>query len=188
MIAQMSSELTYDLEDALVFASNRLMKGRRSKPVVMHSLRVMFRLWEYGYTEHSLLVAAILHDTIEDSDITLKEIREGFGEDVGWIVDSVTFNPEIPYGKDRHLEMFKRVVEGGRLSTLLKCADTLDNSAYYHLCNNYKKEIYLSEKLRDFLEISKPLIGRDQVWRDLENNYQSELLRLSSHDPLRPKI
>jgi guanosine-3',5'-bis(diphosphate) 3'-pyrophosphohydrolase len=65
-------------------------------PYILHPLRVMERV--RVRTQHiagtpeqmDLLVAAVLHDVVEDTPVTLEQIRETFGDDVRTIVDGVT--------------------------------------------------------------------------------------------------
>ena len=56
---------------------------------ISHPLIVAEILAEYGMDEATLL-AAILHDVVEDSDFTLEEIEEQFGEEVALLIDGVT--------------------------------------------------------------------------------------------------
>ena len=51
--------------------------GNNSKPVILHSIRVAFFLEKESYS-NNVVVAALLHDLIEDSATTLKEIGDNF--------------------------------------------------------------------------------------------------------------
>lgn len=55
-------------------------------PYVVHPVGVMLALLECGETEAELLAAALLHDTVEDTRVTLAEVQAAFGERVARIV------------------------------------------------------------------------------------------------------
>jgi guanosine-3',5'-bis(diphosphate) 3'-pyrophosphohydrolase len=68
-------------------------KDSKSSPYVNHPIRVAQTLWRVGEVRDvTLLLAAILHDTIEDTATTPEEIRAEFGEDVLALVLEVTDN------------------------------------------------------------------------------------------------
>jgi guanosine-3',5'-bis(diphosphate) 3'-pyrophosphohydrolase len=88
---------------ALEFAAQRhsfqRRKGYDSIPYINHPIRVLRILAEYGVDDQDVLLAAILHDTIEDTDTTPDEIEQFFGKEVLKLVlemtDDMTFSPEI---------------------------------------------------------------------------------------------
>jgi GTP pyrophosphokinase len=58
-------------------------------PVISHPITVAYRLAEMGLHMH-VVVAGLLHDIVEDSDITVEDVQEQFGEDIASLVESVT--------------------------------------------------------------------------------------------------
>ncbi len=55
-------------------------KGAEGSPYTNHPIEVAQKLWEAGTVRNiSVIVAAILHDTVEDTETTLSEIEEQFG-------------------------------------------------------------------------------------------------------------
>ena len=62
---------------------------RSGHPFITHPLIVTEILASYGMDE-STLVAAILHDTVEDTDVTLEDTAADFGEEVADLIDGVT--------------------------------------------------------------------------------------------------
>ena len=58
-------------------------------PYIMHPATVAYTLAEMGFDEHSV-AAGLLHDTVEDTDSSIDELDELFGEQVADIVDGVT--------------------------------------------------------------------------------------------------
>jgi guanosine-3',5'-bis(diphosphate) 3'-pyrophosphohydrolase len=112
---------------ASIFAEER-HKGQKHgiRPFREHLLDVVLVLSEFGYGDsHDLLAAAWLHDVVEDTNTTTKEIYEAFGNRIGDLVDALTDGP----GKTR-LEMKQKPyrmlpkVEGG---VIVKLADRIAN-------------------------------------------------------------
>src|SRR4051812_16220912 len=58
-------------------------------PYIIHPMHVATILLRHGFGE-DLVIAGLLHDTIEDCDVTLETIRHDFGDTVASLVDSVT--------------------------------------------------------------------------------------------------
>jgi (p)ppGpp synthase/HD superfamily hydrolase len=77
------------IESALIFAA-RAHAGQARKstdvPYIVHPVSVMLLLMEHGERDIELLTAALLHDTVEDTGVTLDEVRAAFGERVAAIV------------------------------------------------------------------------------------------------------
>ena len=73
----------------LAVASHEGQFRQTGEPYVTHPLIVTQILADYGLDE-STLVAAILHDVVEDSDVTLDEIVDQFGDEVAELIDGVT--------------------------------------------------------------------------------------------------
>jgi len=60
-------------------AKNLRETGHNPKPVLYHSFKVANKLYEYNYSE-SVVIASVLHDLIEDTDITYNEIEKSLGK------------------------------------------------------------------------------------------------------------
>ena len=81
-----------------------------------------------GVTDRDVLVAALLHDVVEDTPCTLEEVRERFGPAVAELVDWVT-RPDPPDG-DRQaarLAYLRRLASAPPAAVLVKLADRLSN-------------------------------------------------------------
>ncbi|MBO5372111.1 MAG: bifunctional (p)ppGpp synthetase/guanosine-3',5'-bis(diphosphate) 3'-pyrophosphohydrolase [Lachnospiraceae bacterium] len=80
------------LEEAIIFAAERHMGQVRKctpTPYILHPLETMQILFEM-HADMSLLIAGVLHDTVEDTNTSMEEIRNIFGEDVESLVKSHT--------------------------------------------------------------------------------------------------
>lgn len=167
------------IEEAIIFlVKNYIKSGRNPKPVMLHSLRVAFYLLENDY-DLRIVEASIVHDLLEDSDIKLKDINLKFGKKIAEIVDSLTFKSNIEDKEKQYKEMFARAKKAGRKALIIRCADIFDNSFYIKLVNNKEKEIFLLNKLKYFLNISRPMISRELVWKDLSKRAREENKRIN---------
>jgi len=87
------AEFEYDkheIERALFFLSNALQdSGHNTKPVLLHSIQVAEMLWERGFPQ-DVVIAAVLHDVVEDTDITIDDVGQSFGHQVAVYVDALT--------------------------------------------------------------------------------------------------
>ena len=72
---------------------NQIRKS--GEPYIIHPLCVSMILLELGM-DTDTICAAMLHDVVEDTDMTLDDIRKKFGQDVAMLVDSVTKIGQIP--------------------------------------------------------------------------------------------
>ena len=90
-------------------------------PFVTHPLEVAHNCAEMGLDEDSL-IAALLHDTIEDTSVTVEELRgQGFPEDILAAVQAVTKREGESY------ELFIRRAAGNAIGREVKMADLEDN-------------------------------------------------------------
>ncbi|MCP3994632.1 MAG: HD domain-containing protein [bacterium] len=102
-------------------------KGAEASPYINHPLAVACLLaQEGGVDDEALLVAALLHDTVEDTDTTLEELEENFGSTVRWIVEEVTDDKSLPK-KERKALQVKHAPNASAAAKQLKIADKICN-------------------------------------------------------------
>lgn len=116
---------------ALRFAAEKHNDQRRrdskSSPYINHPIQVAETLWRVGdVRDAALLVAAILHDTIEDTDVTPDEIRREFGEEVLELVLEVTDDKSLPKEVRKQLQIVNAPKKSPR-AKMLKLADKICN-------------------------------------------------------------
>ena len=155
------------MDNVLHFVAKNLREtGHNPKPVLLHCFKVSMTLYELGYSE-DIIIASILHDLIEDTDITYEDIANEYGEKIADIVASVSFNPKIDDKLEQAREMFKKCHENGFDALIVKCSDLLDNINFVNLVDDEKMRIKLSSKYSLFLEMSKDIIGKEKIYRML---------------------
>ena len=126
-LAPVKPELEKEIDQALHFTAKKLDEsGHDSKPVLFHSFKIARLLYSSGY-DREIVLAAVLHDLIEDTDTTKEEIEEEYGKEIADIVEAVSFDPDLEDYMERTREMFERCLKCGRAALLVKCADLLDD-------------------------------------------------------------
>ena len=109
---------------------------KTGEPYIIHPLAVMKILVEWGMDEDTI-IAGVLHDTVEDTDLTLCDIRNQFGESVAFLVDGVTklstarngmrdIDTYLPATKDNFLRLMIALGDDIRV-LIIKLADRLHN-------------------------------------------------------------
>lgn len=102
-------------------------KDARSSPYINHPIQVAEALWSVGgVRDEALLVAALLHDTIEDTDTTPEEIKDHFGEEVLGLVLEVTDDKSLPKEVRKQLQI-ETAIHKSPKAKILKLADKLCN-------------------------------------------------------------
>src|SRR5687768_4846146 len=79
-------------------------KGREASPYINHPVAVAWLLAEAGVTDRVTLMAAILHDTLEDTKTTRKELERKFGRRVCAVVEEVTDNKRLKKKRRKELQ------------------------------------------------------------------------------------
>ncbi|XP_064525484.1 guanosine-3',5'-bis(diphosphate) 3'-pyrophosphohydrolase MESH1 [Pseudopipra pipra] len=126
------------LLEAADFAARKHKEQRRKDPegtpFINHPIGVARILaHEAGVTDIVVLQAALLHDTVEDTDTTLSEIEELFGMDVRRVVEEVTDNKMLPKMERKRLQV-ERAPGCSPRAKLVQLADKLYNLRDLNRC------------------------------------------------------
>jgi (p)ppGpp synthase/HD superfamily hydrolase len=108
-----------DLGDAILLAvkAHYGQKDKAGEPYILHPLRLMFR-----QNSEPTRIAAVLHDVVEDTPVTLEQLREaGFSEDILDAVALLTHDPLDTY------EDYVAKIKTNPIARAVKLADLEDN-------------------------------------------------------------
>lgn len=133
-------------------------KRKSGDPYITHPVAVTTILAELGMTG-PVLVAALLHDTVEDTDYTLEDLTEEFGEEVAALVDGVTKLDKVQYGENAQAETVRKMIVAMAKDIrvlLIKLADRLHNARTWRFVSQESS----GRKARETLEIFAPLAHR----------------------------
>lgn len=145
-------------------------KRKSGEPYITHPLAVGANLVDWGMDSDSV-IAGILHDTIEDTDLTLQSIETNFGADVALLVDGVTkvsqarsgmrsLDSYLPQTKDNLSKLLIAVGQDIRV-IIIKLADRLHNMQTLQ----YKSADKQKKIARETLEVFAPLADRLNMGR-----------------------
>ncbi|GAC1379958.1 MAG: GTP pyrophosphokinase [Marmoricola sp.] len=149
---------------------HRDQRRKSGEPYITHPLAVTTILADIGMTE-STLVAALLHDTVEDTEYTLDQLRRDFGDEVAQLVDGVTKLDKVKYGDSAQAETIRKMIVAMSRDIrvlVIKLADRLHNMRTLR----YVKLETQERKSRETLEIYAPLahrLGMNTIKWELED-------------------
>jgi guanosine-3',5'-bis(diphosphate) 3'-pyrophosphohydrolase len=142
----MNNSENLQLLKALSFAADKHRFQRRKDteetPYINHPIRVALTLAEIGgETNIDLLVAAILHDTIEDTETSPEEVEKQFGATVLSLVLEVTDDKNLPKEERKRLQVL-HAPNKSPLAKKLKLADKICNvyDILHHPPGNWSNE------------------------------------------------
>jgi GTP diphosphokinase / guanosine-3',5'-bis(diphosphate) 3'-diphosphatase len=116
---------------ALTFAADKHRNQRRkdanASPYINHPIALANVLANEGHVDdEAVLVAAILHDTIEDTETSIDELITGFGQEVADLVNEVTDDKGLPKAERKRLQV-EHAPRISRKAKLVKLADKICN-------------------------------------------------------------
>lgn len=133
------------------------------KPTLLHSLRVSIYLWRHKYNR-KICIGGLLHDVIEDANITKEEIENNFGKEIAEIVDANTISESLL--EDKYKDLITRCIKYGQDALIIKAADVLDNFNYYTRMNNSNGLEY-AKHIKSLLLEMKPESYKDHIFEVL---------------------
>ncbi|XP_035901972.1 guanosine-3',5'-bis(diphosphate) 3'-pyrophosphohydrolase MESH1 [Anopheles stephensi] len=137
------------------FAAEKHRMQRRldpeETPYINHPIGVAYILTEAGITDLEVLQAALLHDTVEDTDTTFEEIESLFGPNVRSIVQEVTDDKTLPKQQRKQLQI-ERAASKSHQAKLVKLADKIYNLRDLQ-CR--KPELWTDERCREYFHWAK---------------------------------
>ena len=167
--------------------AHRGQERKSGDPYITHPIAVAEILAELGLDAETIM-AALLHDTVEDTSYTLDQIRKDFGSGVGSLVDGVTKLDKLTYGPTAEAETVRKMVVAMSKDIrvlVIKLADRLHNARTW----KFIAPETAARKARETLDIYAPLAHRlgmnaikweleDLAFHVLEPNKFEEIARL----------
>ncbi|MCB9822693.1 bifunctional (p)ppGpp synthetase/guanosine-3',5'-bis(diphosphate) 3'-pyrophosphohydrolase [Candidatus Nomurabacteria bacterium] len=163
------------IEKAIDFASVKHNGQLRAsgEPYITHPLSVASILIDWQVDLDSV-IAAILHDTLEDTDTTLQEIEDNFGKDIAFLIDGVTkvsaarkgmreIKSYLPKTRDNLSKFLIAIGKDSRV-LVIKLADRLHNLRTLKYLSPEKQHKIADESLEVFARLADRLgMGRVRV-------------------------
>ena len=171
---------------------------KSGEPYITHPVAVAEILADIGL-DSSTIVAALLHDTVEDTGISIDQVKKDFGAEVGNLVDGVTKLDKLTYGPTAEAETLRKMVIAMSKDIrvlVIKLADRLHNARTWR----YVEPETANRKARETLDIYAPLANRlgmstikweleDLSFKTLEPKKYEEIDRLvQERNPSRAKL
>ncbi len=159
------SEHTYNkelIERAYRVAEKMHGDQRRASgiPYILHPTSVACILCELGMDSESI-AAALMHDVVEDTPVTLEEITKQFGSEIGGLIDGVTKLGKIPYSsrEEQQAENIRKMLiamSNDIRVIIIKLADRLHNMRTIECM----KEQHRRDKALEVMEVYAPIAHR----------------------------
>ncbi|QQT68609.1 bifunctional (p)ppGpp synthetase/guanosine-3',5'-bis(diphosphate) 3'-pyrophosphohydrolase [Brevibacterium casei] len=150
--------------------AHRGQTRKSGDPYITHPVAVATILAEIGMLPVTL-AAALLHDTVEDTDYSLEQLTESFGPEVAAMVDGVTKLDKLTYGQAAQSETVRKMIVAMAKDIrvlVIKLADRLHNARTW----KFVPAASSTKKARETLEIYAPLahrLGMNTIKWELED-------------------
>ncbi|OEV04655.1 RelA/SpoT family protein [Streptomyces oceani] len=154
----------------LAESSHRGQRRKSGEPYITHPLAVTLILAQLG-AEQTTLTASLLHDTVEDTEVTLAQVREEFGAEVAHLVDGVTKLEKVDYGEAAESETFRKMLlaTGSDVRVMaIKLADRLHNMRTLSVMRP-EKQVRIAKVTSDVLIPLAERLGVQALKRELED-------------------
>jgi len=133
-------------------------KRKSGEPYITHPVAVAQILADLGIGAKTV-AAALLHDTVEDTEYTLDLVRKDFGDEIAMLVDGVTKLDKVKYGDSAQAETVRKMIVAMSKDIrvlVIKLADRLHNARTW----GFVDEASATRKAQETLEIYAPLAHR----------------------------
>ncbi len=160
---------SYRIEQALraatILHKDQVRKGFIPIPYVSHLFAVALLVNDYTHDE-DVLIATLLHDTLEDTDYTVEELQEDFGGKVREIVESLSEPKDDEFQKlswkDRKIQYAKSLRNASQEALIIAAADKIHNMRAI-------VEEYYDDHARFMADFQGSLEDRMLMYQDISN-------------------
>ena len=115
---------------ALAAEAHKDQRRKTGEPYIIHPIAVARIVAEELELGANPVIAAFLHDVVEDTDYTIEDIRERFGDDVAFLVGVVTKQKKEKYEQSKQVDNYRQILASVQYDVraiLIKLADRLHN-------------------------------------------------------------
>lgn len=175
---------TEKIEKAYQYANeiHKNQKRRSGEPYIIHPIHVAEIVFKIGGDEN-MVCAALLHDTIEDTEDDVKTVRDNinnnFGEDILFLVEAVSKDCSIEGKVERHNDFIKQIEEAFELDMsvfFLKASDILHNLSTLESLKPEKQEKWINELKYSYIPLFQKYFHRIALpYRKMYENLINEL-------------
>ena len=132
MASRVSDEDLNRIRNAFELAklAHASQKRKTGEPYILHPIAVANIAAEELMLDANPVIAAFLHDVVEDTDYTIDDIRERFGDDVAFLVSVVTKRKKKKYEESKQIDNYRQMLNSVQYdirALLVKLADRLHN-------------------------------------------------------------
>ena len=112
MSQRVSPDDLHRIREAFEFAAmaHAPQKRKTGEPYILHPIAVATIVAEELMMEANVVMAAFLHDVVEDTPYTIEDIRERFGDDVAFLVDVVTKKKKNTYVESKQVDNYRQML------------------------------------------------------------------------------
>ena len=160
--------------------AHKEQKRESGAPYIIHPIEVAILVSEYKLDVNSV-IAALLHDTVEDTDTTMDDIKNNFGQEIAYLVDGLTKISDANFSSrtEKNAENFRKLI----LSTakdirilIIKLFDRLDNiRTLSGIKSKERRDLIANETLMIYVPLAER-IGMYRLKLELEDLCFAELL------------
>ena len=158
---------------ATIAHSGQTRKGEPDKPYIVHPIAVSQILIEYG-ADNNVIAAGYLHDVVEDTDFSLKDIKKHFGDDIANLVECATEIDKSKSWEERKRHTIDTAKNLSSREKLILIADKINNA------ENLKR-IFDKKGFKDFSNFKR---GEEQQEWYYRNIYESLCINEDKDNPL----
>lgn len=151
--------------------AHRNQKRKTGEPYILHPIAVATIVADELMLDANPVMAAFLHDVVEDTNYTIEDIRDMFGPDVAFLVKVVTKQKKDKYQSTKQVDNFRQMLLSFQYdirAMLIKLADRLHNMRSLNFLSKERQQ----RLARETLDIFAPLAGRlgiSQIKCELED-------------------
>jgi (p)ppGpp synthase/HD superfamily hydrolase len=156
--AERSQLVRSALDTAAEAHAGQVRNGSGGLPYIEHPKLVAERLAGLGYDD-AVLAAALLHDVVEDSELTVTDLRDRFGPRIAALVEVLSDDESIESYRERKDEHRRRVEAADGVALAIYGADKLTNVTTLHAARAREGDAVAAE-------FKVPLVLKLEVWED----------------------